>query len=162
MKLTHDQQVRQALNVLKPPQDAHAQCESDIEEALQDIMMDGVEAKPYSKNTKAVVAPLLASLTKTQSLYDKLLPLDDYGLMMPLDLSEHIALYKEWLDESSDKRSRSAPKQKAAVKEARALVLKYCKSKKEHSKKRGNDWHKLSAILVGDDQLDLFNHMRKT
>jgi hypothetical protein len=160
MKLTHDQQVRQALIVLK--QAAHSQCESDIEEALQDIMMDGVDPKPYSKNTKLVVVPLLASLKKTQSLYDKLLPLDDYGLMMPLDLSEHIALYEEWRDERSDKRSRSAPKQKAAVKEARALVLKYCKSKKEHSKTRGNAWYKLSAILAGDDQSDLFNHMRKT
>ena len=166
MKLTHDQQMRQALNVLKPPQDAHAQCESDIEAALDVIEWDGLDPRPNSAKIRKVVKPLLAALQRCKYAYNALFAIDEahaHELMRDApDLNVHIATYQEWLSERPGKPRRAAVKQRCAVKEAHALVLKYCKSKKEHSKTRDNAWHKLSAILVGDDKLDLFNHMRAT
>jgi hypothetical protein len=165
MKLTPEQKqaVTNALVVLAPAQATRDQCRSDIEDALENVDWEGVEPKPYSKKTKLVVAALVASLMKARNLHIKLEPLDDYGIMSPLDLrhlNEQIAFYEEWLAERPDGPHRKSAKQKAAVKEARALVMKYCKKKKEYFGRRKNKWWKLSAILFGDPQPDLFRHMR--
>ena len=108
--------------------------------------------------------PLLAALRKSQNLYNQLFAIDDahaHELMRDApDLNVHIATYQEWWTERPGQPRRAAVKQRCAVKEARALVMKYCKKKKEYSRKRKNKWWKLSAILFGDPQPDLFRHMR--
>ncbi|MEI9805357.1 MAG: hypothetical protein WDN48_14200 [Pseudolabrys sp.] len=147
-------------------QAAHSQCKSDIEDALDNIEWDGLDPKPNSKQVREAVKRLLKQLEDCKREYEALHKLDcahAHELMRGApDLDVHIATYKEWLSERPGQPRRSAAKQMCAVKEARTLVLKYCKSEKDHSTTRGNAWHKLSAILAGDDQLDLFNHMRKT
>lgn len=158
---TPEQIVTNALSELAPARALREQCKSDIEEALIDIEMDGAEPKPYSKNTKGVVRALRASLKKAQLLHDKLKKLDDYGIMWPLDLRERIEFYDEWLAGKPESEHRTSLRQKVAVKEARALVIKYSKNKKkDYSVTRGNKWWKLSAILLGDPDVDLFRHMR--
>jgi hypothetical protein len=162
MKLTHDQQVTNALALLAPKAAEHGQCNRDVEAALMDIMSNGVDPKPYSRDTKDVVRPLIAALTRARDLHKKLVPLDDYGIVSPLDLENlngQIAFYEEWRDERPDSLHRTSPKQQAAVKEAHALVLKYC-GKQFARATRKNKWWKLSAILFGDDQHDLLRHMR--
>lgn len=165
MKLTHEQQVRKALNELKPSQDTKALCKTDIEAALDTIEWDGLDPKPNSKKIRVAVRRLLNRLEQCKSEYEKLQKLDHahaHELMRGApDLDVHIETYKEWLSEDSPPPRKSAAKQKAAVKEARALVLKFCKRKQDASATRKNAWHRLAAILAGDDQLDLFNHMRE-
>jgi hypothetical protein len=165
MKLTHNQQVRSALTVLDPAQDAHAQCRSDIEEALDDIEWGSVVPKPNNKDIRDVLKQLIPALKKSQNLFNALSKLDDAHahecMIGPLDLRSDIAALEKWYSEPTEKPRRTSYKQKAAVKEAHALVLKYCKRKQDRSIRRGkNAWYRLSAILAGDPQLDLFNHMR--
>lgn len=156
--LTREQQVKAALKVLSP-----AQCASEIEAALEAIEGDGLEPRPNSKEVRAAVGRLLNRLKQCKLEYKKLHKLDHahaHGLMRDApDLDIHIATYEEWLSVTQPPR-RSAAKQKAAVKEAWALVEKYCKRKQDHSVRRRNAWHTLSGILAGDG-LDHYNEMRK-
>jgi hypothetical protein len=156
--MTRAEQLRRALKVLAP-----AQCKGDIEAALDAIEWDGVEPKPNSGEVRKAVKRLLKQLEDCKRAYEALQKLDHahaHELMTPLDLSEHIALYEEWLSEPAGKPRRSAAKQEAAVKEARVLVLKYCKRKQDHSPTRKNAWHRLSRILAGDGR-DHYNLMLK-
>lgn len=164
MKLTPDQQMRKALVLLAPPRAKRDQCKRDIEAALENINEgDGLEAQPNSGPVREAVERLLKQLEDCERAYKALFKLDHahaHELMSPLDLSEQISLYKEWLSVGPGPPRKSAAKQQAAVKDARTLVLNY-RGEKEARKTRGNAWHELAAILFGDDQHDLFNHMRK-
>lgn len=161
--MTREKQIKLALDELKPLQDAHAQCKRDIDDALDAIEWNGLNPKPYSTKTKNVVKQLVAALTRARNLHNQLVPLDDYGIVSPLDLENlngQIAFYEEWRDERPDSLYRTSFKQQAAVKEARALILKYCEgNKKDYSATRKNKWWRLSAILFGK-KIDLLRHMR--
>jgi hypothetical protein len=165
MKLTPEQQVSKALKVLDPLE-AKAQCKREVEAALDNINEgDGLEPRPNSKEVRAAVKRLLNRLEQAKREYEKLHKLEHahaHELMMNApNLDNHIAAYEEWLSVKPDPPRKSAARQSAAVKEARTLVLKYCKREQDHTATRGNAWYKLAAILFGDDQHDLYNHMRK-
>lgn len=162
--MTHDQQVRDALKVLVPDKNDRAQCMRDVEHALEEIYWASLDPRPNNKDVRKAVRELLAALRNCQMKFNALHRLDEahaHELMMaPLDFSNHIAAYTEWLAEPTDKPRRRAAKNKCAVKEARVLVLKYCKRKQDRSVTRRNAWYKLSAIFAGDKTLNLLNHMR--
>jgi hypothetical protein len=161
--MTREEQVRAALVVLSPTKDEREKCIEDIELALAEVEDDSLDPRPNSKKIRAAVKQLHAALRNCQIKFKGLHRFDEahaYELMMvPLDLNDHIAACKEWIDDEVKPRRRAA-KQKSAVAHARALVRQYRKEKKERTVRRGNAWHQLSAVLAGDPQLDLFRHMR--
>jgi hypothetical protein len=160
--LTHTQQVRRALKELAPAGNERAQCAAAIEDALEEIEFDALVLVAQKKETRRLVAQLYGALRKCQSLHKALMRLDAKcgGIVAPLDLSEEIACYEEWLAEPTERSGDRALRQKSAVKHARALVVKYRPRKQDYTLTRRNAWHRLSAILAGDKKLDLFNHMR--
>ena len=156
MKLTRDQQVRKALKVLAPSAAERAECVDEIKSAIEDEVECSDWPTPNSKKVRQAIKKYLQTLRRAQIAHKELFKLDliTGGALAPLPPSiiEEIEFCEEWLKEPTDPPRRTAYKQRAAVKEARTLVLKYCKQKKDATQTKGNKWHSLSAILFGDDR----------
>jgi hypothetical protein len=163
-KLTPEQQVKKALRILAPAESVRKKCDEDVCWALEEITVAALEEifKPQGKEVRAAVKRYVVALRRCQAAFNALYRLDliTGGAVAPRNYREDIASYEAWLDEAPDKPRRIAHKNRASVQEARKLIIKYC-SEKDLSLTRRSKWHRLSAVLAGDEDVDLFNIMLK-
>jgi hypothetical protein len=150
--MTPKQQIRAARQILKPGS------EDEIKYALAEIDAQERHAKPLSKRQRLVTARLLNALRRSAALAAELSKVDAYWALFPIAPAA-IARLERTLRKPSAAKHRAADRQKLAVAHARILISEFG-DEKDLAVSRDNGWHQLSAILYGDESVDLFRHMR--
>ena len=168
--MTRDQQIRQALALLAPPPHERAECEYDVQLSLNRAEHDAAAARSFraagSKKGKAGLRRYCAALRRLQIAHRGLDPAirpwfslaeSAYVARQPTVLDREIARAETFLNRPSPPPRRDASRNKAAVAAAHDL-LKWWGHKVAVT--RNGKWAQLSKILVGDQAIDLFDHLR--
>jgi hypothetical protein len=158
--MTHEQQIRAALDLLGPRVNHKDDLRSDIEAALIGIEMATPEYNIGSKHNKRQFKKIITALKRAQDGANQL-PLEMRLILTgePSSaawLKEYIQEAERWLAAPTAPPRRTGHKQRNAVGEASYLLAKY--GLPIWATRKGL-WHKLSAILFGDQKADLFRHM---
>jgi hypothetical protein len=155
--------VDAALEALMPVTRKRTAAKRDIEHAINlidEAVTSGMDAR-RPRQSRKILNELIKTLARCEKLSRDLAKEHSEWKKNPLDLGVHIERCAEELALSkSQKPRRTAPKQKLAVVMARDLIAKYRRDKKAAALTRHGTWYRLSAILAGNPQLDLFRHMR--
>jgi len=164
--MTREQQIVAAVRVFAPAlrtEADYARCRADIDDALNiidvEIAKEDVGIAWRSKESRRAVAAFAKALKRAEAAYNALPELVRHGWFQDLDLNPIIAKVEGWsgFSEKAGPPRRKAHKQRAAAREAWRLLWEYGLSQKA---RRGSHWHRLTAILYGDKQADLFRHLR--
>lgn len=156
------QQIKAALAILAPPRRLHVAVREEVEYVIAEfgvICRNKEAAKPPSGQIRKKLRSIRASLQKSQNIANELSQLDIRWALFRLDLHEAIARCDRQLREPAGPKRRSADREKFAVHYARYLIAEFG-DKKDLAVTRGNKWHKLSAVLLGDEGANLYRHMR--
>jgi hypothetical protein len=159
--VTRDEQITAALELLAPPPRDRAECLHDINVALDSIDFNAAAARSFkltrSKAGKKKLGTYRAALRRVQAAYRALDPAVRPWLSLPQGIEREIAIADDLLAQQSRRSGGSdASRNEAAVREAHNL-LKW--RGYEVACTRGGKWARLAAILAGDQDLDLYDHM---
>jgi hypothetical protein len=159
-----EKQVKKALDVLQPSRLKRAAAKKEIEDGLYLIDLGVAEGRDmaYSNQSRKVLKKLITMLENCEKLAGNTLSkqYSDWA-KKPLNLSEQIKRCQEALKFRMPPK-RTAFREKFAVDLAYILLYRYRPDdEKAAARTRGGIFYRLSAILAGDDQKDLFNHMRR-
>jgi hypothetical protein len=166
--MTRDQQIRQALVLLAPPPAEREECKHEIRLALDMVKNNAAVARSFrafGSKQKGGLERYCAALRRLASALRTLDPTIrpwfsfadpnyDAGQM----IEEEIKKVTEFLNRPSVAPSRNACWNKAAV--AAAYTLLTWRQQKT-AITRGGKWEKLAKILAGNQNVDLFDHLRK-
>jgi hypothetical protein len=179
--MKRDQQIRKALNLLAPPAKKRAECRADVESALDVVEM-------FGKGDKVFQAERSAAANRARDIFHKTIckALREYDAMVKAGFGSprEGRLYLRWLamrtapprkhvtysllspkkpipDVIPDGAGLSAGsgKKTRATEDAHWLLTKWSGGTKIVTTKSGT-WHRLAAILYGDEQADLFQYLR--
>lgn len=157
--MTLDDQIREALSLLTPKEEDRGECRERIFDALNVINIEVANREHprtyVSKEAKLTLEQFCAALKRARDIRNKLPPMMNMVSFSSLDLDGYIATCEEYLAVPSGPPRRQAFRQRAAVIEARDLLMYYGK---RPTTTRLGAWHKLSAILFGDKRADLYHH----
>jgi hypothetical protein len=169
--MTRDQQIRKALELLAPPPRQRAECQHEIELALDWVERGAATARSFrvagSKKGKAGLRRYCAALRRLRNAYNGLDPAirawfslaeTAYVAGKPTIIDREIARAEMFLDRPSPPPRRDATRNKAAVAAAYHL-LEWWGHKAAVT--RGGKWAQLAKILIGDQTVDLFDHLRE-
>jgi hypothetical protein len=169
--MTRDQQIRKALELLRPPPGKRKECQHDVGVALDRIEHGTVAARSFrvarSRKGKESVRVYCASLRRLRNAYRSLDPairpwfsLAETGHVVgkPTVIDREIEIAEAFLVRPSPPPRRNASRNKIAVDAARDL-LSWWGQKAVIT--RGGKWAELAKILTGDLTVDLFDHLRK-
>jgi hypothetical protein len=169
--LTRDQQVRKALELLAPPPGQRAECRHDIGVALDRVEYGAATGRSFrvagSKKGKAGVRRYYAALRRLRAAYASLDPAirpwfsfaeTAHVAGRPTIIEREIATAELFLNRPSPPPRRDASRNKVAVAVARNL-LEWWGQKAAVT--RGGKWAQLAKILIGDQTIDLFDHLRE-
>ena len=169
--LSRDQQIRKALEVLKPPPTQRAECQHDIELALDMVEQRAAAARSFrmavSKKGKAGLKRYHAALRRLRIAYRSLDPAISpwfslaetaYISGKPTVIDREITMAEAFLARPSLSPRRDASRNKVAVQVANHLLDWWGP---KASVTRGGKWEKLAKILTGDLTIDLFDHLRE-
>jgi hypothetical protein len=169
--MTRDEKIRKALEVLKPPPRQRAECQHDIELALDMLEQRAVAARSFrvakSKKGKAGLKRYYAALLRLRNAYQSLDPAirpwfslveTAYISGKPTIIDREITMAEVFLAQPSASPRRDASSNKIAVGVA-SYLLDWWGHKA--SVTRGGKWEKLAKILTRDVTTDLFDHLRK-
>jgi hypothetical protein len=170
MVATRDQQIRKALEVLRPPPRQRAECQHDIELALDMVEQRAAAARAFrvasSKKGKAGLKRYYAALRRLRNAYRSLDPAirpwfslveTAYISGKPTVVDREITMAEVFLAQPSVSR-RDATRNKVAVGVASYLLDWWGR---KASATRGGEWEKLAKVLTGDPTIDLFDHLRE-
>lgn len=156
--------------MLAPPPHERAECEYDVQLSLNRAEHDAAAARSFraagSKKGKAGLRRYCAALRRLQIAHRGLDPAIRpwfslaelaYVARQPTVLDREIARAETFLNRPSPPPRRDASRNKAAVAAAHDL-LKWWGHKVAVT--RNGKWAQLSKILVGDQAIDLFDHLR--
>jgi hypothetical protein len=168
--VTRDQQIRKAVALLAPPPHERAECRHDIGLTLDWVERRAATARSFrvagSKKGKAGLRRYFAALQRLRTAYSNLDPAirpwfslaeSAHVTEQPTVLDREIAKAEAFLDRPSPPPRREASRNKAAV-AAACDLLKWWGHKIAVT--RNGKWAQLSKILVGDQAIDLFDHLR--
>jgi hypothetical protein len=164
--MTRNQQIRKALELLRPPPAKRAECEHEIGLELNRIKTGAEAARAYrlatSPKNKGGLKRYHAALRELRAASNALDPAIKpwFSLAVSgktLDLGREIEIAEVLLKQKSPPPARDATRQKIAVAAAREL-LEWWGHKR--SVTRGGRWAELTKILVGDMVHDVFDHLR--
>jgi hypothetical protein len=168
--MTINQQIRKALELLAPSLGDRAECQHDIEVALERVERGTAAARSFrvagSKNGKAGIIRYYAALRRLRAAYASLDPAirpwfsfaeTAHVAGKPTIIDREIARAEMFLDRPSPPPRRDATRNKAAVAAAYDL-LEWWGQKAAVT--RGGKWAQLAEILTGDQTVDLFDHLR--
>ena len=171
MVITRDQQIRKALEVLRPPPRQRAECQHDIEVALNMVEQRAATARAFrvasSKRGKAGLKRYHAALRRLRNAYHSLDPAirpwfslaeTAYISGKPTVIDREITIAEAFLAQPPVSPRRDASRNKVAVGVA-SHILDWWGRKA--SATRGGEWEKLAKILAGDLTIDLFDHLRE-
>jgi len=168
--MTINQQIRKALELLAPSLGDRAECQHDIEVALERVERGTAAARSFrvagSKNGKAGIIRYYAALRRLRAAYASLDPAirpwfsfaeTAHVAGKPTIIDREIARAEMFLDRPSPPPRRDATRNKAAVAAAYDLLEWWGQ---KASVTRGGKWAQLAKILTGDQTVDLFDHLR--
>ena len=168
--MTINQQIRKALELLAPSPGDRAECQHDIEVALERVERGTAAARSFrvagSKNGKAGIIRYYAALRRLRAAYASLDPAirpwfsfaeTAHVAGKPTIIDREIARAEMFLDRPSPPPRRDATRNKAAVAAAYDLLEWWGQ---KASVTRGGKWAQLAKILTGDQTVDLFDHLR--
>jgi hypothetical protein len=171
MVVTRDQQIRKALGVLRPPAGQRAECQHDIELALDIVEQRARAARSFrvvnSKKGRAGLKRYHAALRRLRNAYQSLDPAirpwfslveTAYISGKPTVVDREITIAEAFLARPAAPPRRDASRNKVAVGVA-SYLLDWWGGKA--SATRGGEWEKLANILTGDLTIDLFDHLRE-
>jgi hypothetical protein len=171
MVATRDQQIRKALEVLRPRPRQRAECQHDIELALDMVEQRAAAARAFrvagSKKGKAGLKRYHAALRRLRNAYYSLDPAirpwfslveTAYISGKPTVIDREITMAEVFLAQPSASPRRDATRNKVAVGVASYLLDWWGR---RASATRGGEWEKLAKILTGDLAIDLFDHLRE-
>jgi outer membrane protein TolC len=171
MIVTRDQQIRKALEVLRPPAGERAECQHDIEVALDIFEQRAGAARSFrvanSKKGKAGLKRYHAALRRLRNAYQSLDPAirpwfslveTAYISGKPTVIDREITISGAFLARPAASPRREASRNKAAA-EVASYLLDWWGRKA--SATRGGEWEKLAKILTADLTVDLFDHLRE-
>jgi hypothetical protein len=164
--MTRNQQVRRALELLRPPAANRAECEHEIELAVDQIQAGAEAARAYrlatSRKDKGGLQRYCAALREVRAASNALdRAIKPWFILAvtgkTLDLGREIEVAEALLDQKSRVPARDASAQKIAVAAAHELLEWW-----DHQPRitRGGSWAELTKILLGDLGLDVFDHLR--
>jgi hypothetical protein len=166
-----NQQICKALELLSPSAGDRAECQHDIEVALERVERGTAAARSFrvagSKKGKAGVSRYYAALRRLRAAHSSLDPAirpwfsfaeTAYIAGKPTIIDREIARAEMFLDRPSPPPRRDATRNKAAVAAAYHL-LEWWDQKAAVT--RGGKWAQLAKILIGDQTVDLFDHLRE-
>ncbi len=168
--MTRDQQIRKALALLAPPPRQRAECQRDIDVALDRVQRRAAVARSFraagSKKGKAGVKRYCAALRRLRAAYNALdpairpwfSPAETAYIVGETVIGREIGRAEAFLDRASPPPRRDATRNKAAVAAAYDL-LKWWGHKAVVT--RGGKWAQLAKILTGNQTVDLFDHLRE-
>jgi hypothetical protein len=159
--------IKAALKILNPEPAERERCLEIIKDAFELIEHGGVFFEPRSKKTKEAVAELLAALKRAKIAKEKLPWVSARLVEIACDFETAIGLC-----ENEQKHSASLPKsgppshrQQLAVQTAHDLVQAWLVQRRDiydaESLSHQSAWYKLSAILFGDQKINLLVHMSR-
>jgi hypothetical protein len=163
--------ICKALELLAPSAGDRAECERDIKVMLERVERGAAAARSFrvagSKRGKAEVRRYSAALRRLRTAYYSLNPAirpwfslaeTAYVAGKPTVIDREIARAEMFLDRPSPPPRRDAARNKAAVAAAYQL-LEWWGQKAAVT--RGGKWAQLAKILIGDQTVDLFDHLRE-
>ena len=161
MKMRKDQQVRAACKLLAPSSDQREKCKNEIAAALNRIEFStklGIFNLGLSSKEIRAVEKLIVELRRAKTAYISLSK-HDHIPDVKIDFDGLIERYKKWLAQQSvAPRHRTSIKQQKSVWEARVLMWQWGHPARTT---RNGKWCRLAAILYGDEEIDMFNHVRR-
>ena len=169
--MTRDQQIRKALELLAPPRHQRADCQHDIELALNVVERRAAAARSFrvagSKKGKAGLKRYCAALRRLRIAYRMLDPAirpwfslaeTAYIAGNPTVIDREIAIAEAFLARPSPPPRPDASRNKLAVAAAHGLLSRWGH---RAGVTRGGKWVQLAQILTGDMTVDLFDHLRE-
>jgi hypothetical protein len=167
-RMTRDQQIRKALQLLAPPRAQREECKDNIVRALDRIENTAGFARSCrvarSKN-KGGITSYYAALRCLCSAFRSLDPaikpwfsFADPAYTTGQALEKELAKAEEFLNRRSARPRRHASHSKAAVVAAHDLLGW---RNHEATTTRGGNWEQLAKVLAGDLTVDLFDHLRE-
>jgi hypothetical protein len=160
--VTREEQITAALELLAPQPPDRDECLHDVGVALDRVEFGAAAARSFrvagSKEGRGKLQSYLAALRRVKIAYGALDPVIRPWFSLPqADIDREIVIAADFLARPSRRSGASdASRNKAAVRVARD-VLGWWNHKVTCT--RGGEWAQLSAILAGDQDLDLFDHM---
>ncbi len=168
--MTRDQQVRKALELLAPPPRHRAECQRDIEMALNWVERHVAAVLSFrvagSKKGKAGLRRYRDALRRLNIAYRTLDPAISPWFSLAETayvpgqtvIDREIAKAEAFLGRASLPPHRDASRNKAAV-----LIATYLLDRWGHKAAvtRSGKWARLAKILAGDPRVDLFDHLRE-
>jgi hypothetical protein len=160
--VTREEQITAALELLAPQPPDRDECLHDVGVALDRVEFGAAAARSFkvagSKEGRGKLQSYLAALRRVKIAYGALDPVIRPWFSLPqADIDREIVIAADFLARPSRRSGGSdASRNKAAVRVARDLLGLW-----NHKVPctRGGEWAQLSAILAGDQDLDLFDHM---
>jgi hypothetical protein len=157
-KLTEAEQIKKAKAILKRPGISDPDLEDFIKTALDDIEENATEAEQSnearSAKTKAELRTLTKRLRSARISANRLPP--HMSALFRNRIDEALQLADTWERLPPGPRSRTSYRQQIAAGYADMMLFLHGKLPKTT---RGKDFHRLAAILYGDDKVDLYRHL---
>jgi hypothetical protein len=160
--VTREEQITAALELLAPQPPDRDECLHDVGVALDRVEFGAAAARSFrvagSKEGRGKLQSYLAALRRVKIAYGALDPVIHPWFSLPqADIDREVVIATDFLARPSPRSGASdASRNKAAVRVARDLLGWW---DRKVTCTRGGEWAQLAAILAGDQDLDLFNHM---
>lgn len=160
--MTRDQQIRDALKLLAPPPGDRAECLHDVGVALDRVEFGTAAARSFkvasSKRGKVKLRSYLAALRRVKAAAAALDPAIRPWFSLPQAvIDREIATTEAFLARPPRPSGGSDASRKKATVSVAYDLLRWWNHKVVCT--RGGEWAELAAILAGDQDLDLFDHM---
>jgi len=160
--VTREEQITAALELLPPQPPDRDECLHDVGVALDSVEFGAAAARSFrvagSKEGRGKLQSYLAALRRVKIAYGALDPVIRPWFSLPqADIDREIVIAADFLARPSRRSGGSdASRNKAAVRVACDLLGWW---DRKVTCTRGGEWAQLAAILAGDQDLDLFDHM---
>jgi hypothetical protein len=158
-KLTEAEQIKKAKAILKRPGISDPDLEDFIKTALDDIEENATEAEQSnaarSAKSKAELRTLTKRLRSARISANRLPP--HMSVRFHKKINELVQFAERLERLPPGPRYRGSIRAQLAASFADMMLFLHGKLPKIT---RGKDYHRLTAILYGDDKLDLFRHLR--
>jgi hypothetical protein len=155
--MTREQLIKRAMKLVAPPASEHADCQAQIERALEVVESAGRDAE-HSKITKKARGAYSAALKRLLIETRAIAAAGGALAMLPSVIEGAVAFDNMW---SAGWRPHSRwKKQEWAAALAHHLLAQWRPEEKIVATK-GKKWHRLAAILYGDPDDDLYRQLLK-
>jgi hypothetical protein len=163
--VTREQQIQAALRLLAPEPERRADCERDINRALNIIEREANAGGNLTKKHKKALRSLEGALRRTVAARRALERhwTTEFGgeHLPPLALDEWIAYCQQQCALPRPRRFRRTANPKYhAVDQAERLLRDWGQQDRISVTRRGR-WARLAAVLYGDRRADLYNHLQR-